>query len=133
MSAIGVALTTIAAISFLAILALELSGRETGNYVGIFSYLILPAIFVVGLVLIPIGLHSLRKREQAGQPPGFPVLDFNDPRLRTTALVILLLTVVNLMILSVATFKGVEALESNAFCGTTCHNVMQPEAVAHLT
>jgi NapC/NirT cytochrome c family, N-terminal region len=132
-SAIGVALATVAAISFLVILALQLGGRDTGNYIGIFSYLILPAIFLVGLVLIPIGLALLRKRERAGQPTGFQVLNFNDPRVRTTALVILLLTVVNLMILSVATFKGVEVLESNAFCGDTCHNVMQPEAIAHLT
>lgn len=132
-SAIGVALTTIAAISFLVILALELSGWETGNYVGIFSYLILPAIFVAGLVLIPIGLRFQRKREQAGQPPGFPVLNFNDPRLRTTALVIFAVTVVNLMIVSVATFKGLEVMHTDSFCGTTCHNVMQPEAVAHLT
>ena len=132
-SAIGVALTTIAAMSFLVTLSLELGGLEKGNYVGIFSYLILPIIFLVGLVLIPIGLRLVRKSERAGQPTGFPVLDFNNPRLRTTALIVLLLTVLNLMIVSLATFKGVEVLESNAFCGTTCHNVMQPEAVAHLT
>jgi len=132
-SALGIALATIAAISFLVILALELGGRDTGNYIGIFSYLVLPVIFLAGLVLIPIGLRLLRKREQAGQPAGFPILNFNDPRVRTTALLVLLLTIVNLMILSVATFKGVEVLESNAFCGSTCHNVMQPEAVAHLT
>jgi hypothetical protein len=132
-SAIGVALTTIAAIAFLVSLALELAGLEKGNYIGIFTYVLLPLIFLVGLALIPVGLRSLRKREQAGQPTGFPILNFNDPRLRTTALVLLLLTVLNLMIVSLATFKGVEVLESNAFCGTTCHNVMQPEAVAHLT
>ncbi|MGO8968136.1 MAG: NapC/NirT family cytochrome c [Myxococcaceae bacterium] len=132
-SAIGVALTTIAAISFLVILALELSGQEMGNYIGIFSYLILPAVFVAGLVLIPIGLRLLRKKEQAGQLTGFPVLNFNEPGLRTTALVIVLLTVVNLMIVSVATFKGLEVMHGDAFCGNTCHNVMQPEAVAHLT
>jgi NapC/NirT cytochrome c family, N-terminal region len=132
-SAIGVALTTIAAISFLVTLALEISGLETGNYIGLFSYLVLPAVFVVGLVLIPIGLRVQRKRELAGEPPGFPVLNFNDPHLRTTALIILGVTVLNLMIISVATFKGLEVMHADAFCGTTCHNVMQPEAVAHLT
>jgi hypothetical protein len=133
LSAIGVALATFAAISFLVILALELSGWALGNYVGIISYLLLPAVFLFGLMLIPIGLRALRKSERAGKPAGFPVLNFNDSRVRTTALIIFLLTVVNLMILSVATFKGVAVLESDAFCGTTCHKVMQPEAVAHLT
>jgi NapC/NirT cytochrome c family, N-terminal region len=133
LSAIGVALTTLASISFLAILALEFAGGTRGNYTGIISYLILPAVFVVGLALIPIGLRLQRKREKAGQPTRFPVLNFNDARLRSIALLVVLLTVANLMIVSTATFKGLEVMHSDAFCGGTCHNVMQPEAVAHLT
>lgn len=130
-SAIGIILATLAAIAFLAVLALELSGREEGNYAGIISYLILPMVFVFGLLLIPIGLRVLRKREQAGGSSDFPVLNFNDPRLRTTVLFIALLSVANLMIVSVASFKGLEVMHNDAFCGGTCHNVMQPEAVAH--
>ena len=129
-SALGVILTTVSAISFLSILAMDLSGaRDT--YGGIISYLILPLVFVIGLVLIPIGLRLQRKREQAGQPAGFPVLDFNNAKLRTTALFIVLLTIVNLMIIATATFTGLHYMESDRFCGTTCHNVMQPEDVAH--
>ncbi len=132
-SLLGVILATVAAISFLAILALEISGEARGNYMGIISYLILPTIFVVGLVLIPIGLRLQRKKDKPGQPTAFPVLNFNDPRLRSIGLLVLVLTVANLMIVSTATFKGLEVMHSDAFCGTTCHNVMQPEAVAHLT
>jgi NapC/NirT cytochrome c family, N-terminal region len=128
-----VALTTLASISFLATLALELSGHERGTYAGIISYLILPTLFVVGLGLVPIGVRLGRKREKAGRPTGFPVLNFNDPRLRSIALLVVVLTVVNLMIISMATFKGLEVMHSDSFCGGTCHNVMQPEAVAHLT
>ena len=133
LSAIGAALAIASSISFLAIVALELAGEARGNYMGIISYLILPTIFVVGLALIPIGLRLQRRREKAGQPSGFPVLNFNDPRLRSIALLVVVLTVVNLMIVSTATFKGLEVMHSDAFCGTTCHNVMQPEAVAHLS
>src|SRR5215831_10253705 len=122
-SAIGVVLASFAAISFLTILALALGGGEESNYRGIISYIILPTIFVVGLLLIPIGLRQLRKREKAGQPTSFPVLNFNDPRLRTMTLVVFALTVVNLMIISVATYKGLNVMHSDAFCGTTCHNV----------
>jgi nitrate/TMAO reductase-like tetraheme cytochrome c subunit len=132
-SAIGVALSTVAAISFFVILALEVSGWQTGNYLGIFSYLLLPTLLVLGLVLIPVGLRLLRRREQAGEPTVFPVLNFNDPRIRTTALVIVLLTTFNLLIVSVASFKAVQVLDSDAFCGTTCHKALQPEALAHVT
>src|SRR5215472_15910126 len=116
LSATGVVLATFAAISFLTILALSLGGEEEGNYRGIISYIILPTIFVIGLVLIPIGLRQLRKKEQAGQPTGFPVLDFNDARLRTMTLVVFALTVVNLMIISVATYKGLSVMHGDKFC-----------------
>jgi nitrate/TMAO reductase-like tetraheme cytochrome c subunit len=33
----------------------------------------------------------------------------------------------------VASYKGVEHMDSNAFCGTTCHEVMQPEYTAFLS
>ena len=130
-SALGVILASFAAISFLAILSINIGGEERGNYQGIISYLLLPAIFVLGLVLIPIGIRLLRRKERAGKPTGFPVLNFNDPRVRTIALVVFLLTILNLMIISVATYRGLHVLHSDAFCGTTCHNVMQPQAVAH--
>ena len=118
-SAIGVALTTFASVSFLVILAMELGGVEAGNYRGIISYIILPTIFVIGLVLIPIGLRLLRKREKAGLPTTFPVLNFNDPRLRSITLLVIALTILNLMIVSVATYKGLAVMHGDAFCGTT--------------
>ncbi|HSP19427.1 MAG TPA: NapC/NirT family cytochrome c, partial [Myxococcaceae bacterium] len=130
-SAIGVVLASIASISFLVILAMELGGVELGNYNGLISYLVLPALFVVGLVLIPIGIRIVRRRERAGEVTTYPVLNFNDPRFRSIALLVLALSVANLMIVSTATYKGLEVMHSDAFCGGTCHNVMQPEAVAH--
>ncbi len=130
-SGLGVILVSVAAISFLAILSVNIGGEEEGNYQGIISYLILPALFIFGLVLIPIGLRLLRRRERAGKPTGFPVLNFNDPRLRTIALVVFVLTVLNLMIISVATYRGLHVLHSDSFCGQTCHNVMEPQRVAH--
>ena len=31
------------------------------------------------------------------------------------------------LILGIGTYKGVEVMESTAFCGTACHTVMEPE------
>jgi NapC/NirT cytochrome c family protein len=130
-SALGVILASFAAISFLAILAVNIGGEERGNYQGIISYLILPAVFVLGLVLVPIGIRLIRRKERAGQSTGFPVLNFNDPRVRTIALVVVILTILNLMIISVASYRGLHVLHSDAFCGETCHNVMEPQRIAH--
>jgi hypothetical protein len=41
------------------------------------------------------------------------------------------LTAVNVMIVAFATYGGVHAMESNAFCGQVCHTTMEPEATAH--
>jgi uncharacterized membrane protein len=46
--------------------------------------------------------------------------------------VIAVLTVANLAILSTASYKGVEYMESNQFCGLTCHTVMAPQYTAFL-
>lgn len=130
-SAAGVVLTTISAISILVIFALELMGQELSNYTGILTYVILPGIFAVGLILVPIGLARVRKAEREGRTQRFPVFDLNDPKLRTVALIVGALTVVNLAIVSASTYKGLEVMHSDEFCGGTCHNVMEPEAVAH--
>ena len=61
-SLIGTVVTTVGAMLFIMLFALQLAGFEGGPYLGILSYLILPAIFVFGLVLIPIGrLWALRR------------------------------------------------------------------------
>ena len=116
MSAVGVVLVNISGASFLALFAMELSGQSLGNYVGILSYIILPAVFAAGLILIPWGLYLLRKREKAGVVTKFPVFDFNDSRVRNAAMIIGGLSVVNLLVVSTATYKGVETMESTEFC-----------------
>src|SRR4051812_15305001 len=40
---------------------------------------------------------------------------------------------VNVVIVSMAAYRGVEYVDSVSFCGQVCHTVMQPEFVAHQT
>ncbi|MGE3189828.1 MAG: cytochrome c3 family protein, partial [Vicinamibacterales bacterium] len=131
----GAVLTTIAALLFLAFFALDLLGMHADNpYIGIVAFIGLPSIFVLGLVLIPIGVWRERRRRARGEGPSmaeWPQLDFNSPRLRMVAFAIVVLTPVNVMIVSMAGYKGVEAMDSVTFCGQTCHTVMQPEFVAY--
>lgn len=129
---LGASLTTASALLILILFSLELIGFHGGPYVGILAYLLLPAVFMVGLVLIPIGVVRQRRREERGEAePGFPVLDFNQGRVRRIATIVVVLTLVNTVILALATYKGVETMESTEFCGQACHAVMEPEATAH--
>ena len=61
-SALGVILTTTAFVTFLFLELLRISGGLTNAYVGLMTYLLLPTMFVLGLVLIPIGWWRLRRR-----------------------------------------------------------------------
>lgn len=131
-SAIGVALTTASAVLFLALHALHLLGFLQNAYIGILVFLVLPALFVIGLLVIPIGLRLERRRARAGiAAPAWPRIDFNDPAQRRTLLFVAVLTLVNVVILSTASYGAVEYSESQQFCGQVCHAVMEPEFVAH--
>lgn len=128
LSLTGTAIATAAAILFLFLFSLDALGLHGHPYIGILSYLIVPALFVLGLVLIPIGLRRARKRHGAAAP--LPVIDFNLEATRNRFLVFLALTVVNVVIVALATYKAVEVMDTTAFCGEACHSVMAPEHTA---
>ena len=132
-SLVGIIVTTDSAAMFIMLFALELFGYRGGPYLGIFAYLILPGFFVLGLVLIPLGpVWALRRARKYGKVDyALPVVDLNRPGTRNALVVAALLTVVNIVILGAATFKGVEVMDSTEFCGGVCHSVMQPEYTAH--
>ncbi len=132
-SLLGALLTTVSAIAFLAMFGLELAGVHPNPYVGIIFFLILPSAFVAGLFLIPIGIWLERRRIARGGDAARPwaIIDLNDARQRFSLGMVLALTVVNVVIISMAAYRGLEYMDSIAFCGQVCHEVMQPEFVAY--
>ncbi|MFZ0418508.1 MAG: NapC/NirT family cytochrome c [Candidatus Sulfotelmatobacter sp.] len=98
-------------------------------YIGLLVYLILPGIFVLGLLLIPLGIWLRRRTlRESGQLPGvYPAIDLGLPVVRRTLEWVGFATVVNLLILGTASYRGVQYMDSANFCGTTCHTVMAPE------
>jgi len=134
LSIAGMVLTTASAVVFLVVFLADLFGLHTNPYLGIVFFLILPAIFVFGLVLIPLGAWLERRRRAAGKKPSdlsWPRLDLNNPDHRRVAIAIFALTMVNIIIVSLAAYRGVEYMDSVQFCSQACHTVMQPEGTAH--
>lgn len=132
----GAAITTASAVVFFTLFVVETIGNTGGPYTGILTFLILPAIFVLGLLIIPIGVLRARKRaaeaaSRGERPPVLPIIDLNLTNTRSKVLVFILLTAANLAIIAVATYKGVEVMDSTEFCGETCHSVMAPEHTAY--
>src|ERR1700694_3237462 len=65
----GMVLTTVSAVLFLVVFLADLFGWHTNLYIGIVFFLVLPSLFVLGLLLIPLGAWVERRRRAAGQPP----------------------------------------------------------------
>ena len=133
-SVTGMVLTTISAVLFLVVFLADLFGLHTNPYIGIVFFLILPGLFLIGLFLIPTGVWIERRRRIAGKPASeihWPRIDLNDPVQRSRAVLVFALTMANIVIVSLAAYRGVEYMDSVAFCGQVCHTPMKPELVAH--
>ena len=131
----GAALTTSSAFVLVWFWFMELtSPRSVHPYAGILLFIILPALFVIGLVLIPLGILRVRRqRRLAGEAPQpLQAVDFKQPAVRRLLTLIGILTFINVSIMGTAGLKGVEYMDSNQFCGLTCHTVMSPEYTAFL-
>ena len=102
-------------------------------YIGLLVFLILPGIFVFGLLLIPLGI-LLRRRSLRGHgtlPETYPAINLHLPVVQHTLEWVAFATVVNLLILGTASYRGVQYMDSTSFCGTTCHTVMAPEYTSY--
>src|ERR1700740_1928407 len=133
-SLVGVVLTTSSAVTLIAfwIYDFVLPGPPH-PYVGILLFLILPALFLLGLLLIPVGIFfHRRKLRVAGElPEVFPPVNLQTPRIRNTLLFVGIATFLNVMIFAFASYQGVAYMDSTTFCGQTCHTVMSPEFSAY--
>ena len=134
-SLLGTALALAALVLIVSMLFVQQLGFDGGPYLGILTFLILPAVFVVGLVLIPIGslLYRRKLRQQPGSEdiPALPVFDFNSEKTRRWLLIFVGATMVNVVVIAGATYKGIHYMETTEFCGLACHSVMEPEHTAH--
>ena len=132
LSLVGAWIVTLSAFTFVLVFVIDLLGLHHNPYFGLVFFLILPIFFVLGLVLIPLGMALERRRVAKGlEPRRWPRIDLNDRRYQRGAAVIGALTIVNVLIVSLAAYRGLEYMDTPTFCGQVCHTVMEPEAVAH--
>lgn len=102
-------------------------------YIGLLIFVILPALFVLGLLVMPVGMVlRWRQLRTAGQLPAeYPRVDFGIPLVRHVAVLVAIATFLNVLIFGTASYRAVSYMDSTQFCGQTCHTVMQPEYTAY--
>ena len=128
-SMLGVALVTTAGFSWLFVLPIELRGHTSNPYIGIVVFILIPIIFVVGLILIALGMFLARRRIRSAEEE-LLIAGNRRAYIRKLAIFFVVTTVANIIIGTQGTYRAVEHMETPQFCGQSCH-VMKPEFVAH--
>ena len=129
----GAAVVLACLASILLLFLVDITGRRSSPYIGIFAWVIFPAILVCGLIAIAVGMLLERRRRRSLARAGtltYPTIDFGNPRQRKILLIFAAAAVVFMAISAFGSFQAYEHTESVAFCGQTCHTVMRPEFVA---
>ena len=126
----------LASFTSIALLVLiELSNVDTAPYMGLLTYILLPAGLTFGVAIIFLGLLVEKWRRRKLTPSeiaAYPILDLSGPRRRRKFLTFIFFTVVFLFITAFGSYEMFEYTESVAFCGQRCHEVMKPEFTAYL-
>ncbi|MFZ0391340.1 MAG: NapC/NirT family cytochrome c [Calditrichia bacterium] len=107
---------------------------ERSSYIGLVTYILLPAVMVVGLILIPLGMYLNSRREQKRgyqTKPGWPRIDLNVDSHRNAFFIFAIGTTIFLFLSAVGSYEAFHYTESTEFCGTLCHSVMHPEYIAY--
>ncbi|MDT4895365.1 MAG: hypothetical protein QOH25_442 [Acidobacteriota bacterium] len=132
-SFIGMAIVFASFASIVLLFLLETSASANNPYLGIFTYILFPAIMIFGLLVMFLGTIRERRRRRSVSPDAvaaYPILDLNDPRRRRSFFVFLGLSFIFVFMTVFGSYRAYEYSESVAFCGQTCHTVMKPEFVA---
>lgn len=131
--------TMIAVISFFMIVFLftiTLILNQSGSYIGLVIYILLPAVMITGLILIPVGMWINRKKaleKEKADSRSWPMVDLNNISHRNAFLIFTVGTTLFLFMSAVGSYEAFHYTESVEFCGTTCHTVMKPEHTAYQT
>jgi hypothetical protein len=132
-SLIGAAIALVMLGSIVVFFLMDVMGYTQSPYLGIFTYMLLPGVMVMGLLLIPVGiwLEKRRQRKHKGEARRYMVLDLNQTRHRTAVMVFTVGTMLLVVISAAGTYQAYTYSESVEFCGEICHVVMAPEYIAY--
>src|SRR5215213_8939111 len=129
----GAMIVVAAVVSILLLFLIELTKTADNPYLGIDTYIILPAFLAFGLIVIVIGMlieRRRRRRSPSSEIAAYPRIDLNEPRQRRVAIALLLLSFIFVCASAFGSYRAYEYTESVEFCGQACHTVMKPEFVA---
>jgi len=115
-------------------LLIQMLAEHHNPLTGIMAYAVIPGFLVFGLLLFVAGMIRERRRRRRMHDSDigwYPVIDFNNPRHLRNFFLTVIFTVIFFSISILGSYKAFHYTESDAFCGTLCHEIMHPEYTAY--
>jgi hypothetical protein len=132
-SFVGVVIMFTSLACIILLFVIDLTQGTENPYFGIVTYILLPGVLLFGLFVVIVGIIRERRRRSLSpdsELSPYPKIDFNDARQRRIAAVLLISSFLFVSMSAFGSYKAYQYTESVAFCGQTCHSVMNPEFVA---
>lgn len=131
MIGVAIAVLSLIVIGFLAIN--EFLAKESSPYLGIAAYIIVPSVMMVGLAVAVFGILRENRLIRLGKHKKrhLPTIDFANPQHQTAIITVVVVGSFLFVGTGIGTFKAYHAMETDAFCGTSCHVPMEPEYTAY--
>jgi nitrate/TMAO reductase-like tetraheme cytochrome c subunit len=130
----GVVIAAGSVFSFILLMVLDLFAPRQNPYVGILTWVVSPAFFVLGWLFIAAGWvlsrrQTIRSLKEA-RPPKL-VIDLANPRHRRYLIMLVIAGAVFLLVSAIGSYQTYRATSSVQFCGQACHQPMEPQYVAY--
>jgi c(7)-type cytochrome triheme protein len=132
-SLIGAVVAGVSFVTDLFLILVDILATRHNPYLGIVTYMILPGVTLLGVVLILAGATVRFIRLRRGlEVVELPRLDLNNPRHRAGLAVTFVAIILLLGLSAVGGYQAYNFSDSVAFCGEVCHTVMAPQYTAYL-
>jgi uncharacterized membrane protein len=132
-SFVGVVIMFTALACIILLFVIDLTQQTENPYFGVVTYVLLPSGLIFGILVVAVGMIRERRRRRlspASELSQYPKIDFNDARQRRIASILLIGSFLFVSMSAFGSYKAYHYTESVAFCGQTCHTVMNPEFTA---
>ena len=134
LAALGGALVLAGAFLFVILFLMDITAHTENPYSALVTYVLVPAVITIGALLFLWSIRlQVRAAKRAGEKVHFNLyIDPTDPRYIRNLWLFLGLAAVLITLVAYSGYRAYESTDSVAFCGKTCHTVMEPQYVTYM-
>ena len=104
--------------------------RPVNAYIGLVTFMLLPALLGLGVSLILVGTFVHRRRRNRGETSP-PAVEIGGKEFTRKVVMVGLLAVLGMILFTSFGYEAYHYTDSSEFCMNVCHEVMEPEGIAY--